>query len=177
MLVREVGERLFLFQFEDGVEKDRVLQKQPWSFNKSLMVLKEMDGLLQPKEVNMEWCPFRVQIHGLPLGLMNEKIGIVISEALGDVEEMETTEDQVAWGKHLTVKVNINTSKPLKRGKMISVEGGGRVLVMFRYERLPDFCYVCSKLDHHEHDCDEAVRLKKEGRKVKREYGAWMKAE
>ena len=27
--VREVGERLFLFQFEDSLEKDRVLQQQP----------------------------------------------------------------------------------------------------------------------------------------------------
>ena len=68
MLVREVGERLFLFQFDDCLEKNRVFQKQPWSFNKSLMVLKEMDGLLQPKDVDMEWCPFREQIHRLPLG-------------------------------------------------------------------------------------------------------------
>ena len=82
--------------------------------------------------------------------MINEKIGIVLGETLGDVEEVEFANDQVAWGKHLTVKVSINTSKPLKRGKMISVEGGGRVLAMFRYERLPDFCYVCGRLDHQE---------------------------
>ena len=37
--VHEVGERLYLFLFEDQLEKDRVFQKQPWSFNKALIVL------------------------------------------------------------------------------------------------------------------------------------------
>ena len=96
----------------------------------------------------MDWCPFRVQIHGLPLGVMNEKIGVLFGDALRDVEEVETDDAQIAWEKHLIVRVSINVMKPLKRGKMILVERNGKVLAMFRYERLPDFCYVCGRLDH-----------------------------
>ena len=81
--IREVGDRLFIFFFEDPLKKDRVIQKQLWSFNKSLLV--------------MTWCPFWVQAHGLPLSLMNEKIGTVIGEVIGDVEEVETNGDQLAW--------------------------------------------------------------------------------
>ena len=44
LIIREVGERRFLFYFENKLEKDRVFQKQPWSFNKSLIVLNEFDG-------------------------------------------------------------------------------------------------------------------------------------
>ncbi|XWS18212.1 hypothetical protein CRYUN_Cryun32bG0023500 [Craigia yunnanensis] len=40
MSITEVGNRLFIFQFEDNKEKERVLLRQPWSFNKSLLVLK-----------------------------------------------------------------------------------------------------------------------------------------
>ena len=75
--VHEVGERLFIFHFKDQTEKDRVFRKQPWSFNKALIVLQEVDGHSNIKAANMDWCLFRVQIHGLPLGLMNEKIGVV----------------------------------------------------------------------------------------------------
>ena len=112
--IREVGDRLFLFHFEDILERDRILQKQPWSFNKSLMVLKEIDGNKQLEEVNMDWCPFRVQIHGLPLGLMNEKIGTVLGDAIGDLEEVEVDDGQFAWGKYLKVRVSIKVMKPLK---------------------------------------------------------------
>ena len=145
--IREVGERLFIFQFEDEVEKDRVLQKQPWSFNKSLLVLKEINGDLRPEEVNMEWCPFTVQVHGLPLGLMTKRIGVILGEVLGDVLEVETDDDVSAWGKFLKIRVALNITKPLKRGKMLSLSGGGKVLARFKYERLSDFCYVCGRLD------------------------------
>ena len=55
---------------------------------------------------------------------------------------METNEDQSVWERCLKIRVAIDVNKPLKRGKMVSVLGGGSVLAMFRYERLPDFCYV-----------------------------------
>ena len=63
------------------------------------------------------------------------------------------------------------------RGKMLSLVEGGKVLAMFRYERLPDFCYVCGCLDHQELDCDMVIQSKKRGRKIQREYGSWLKAE
>ena len=99
------------------MEKDRVLQKQPLSFNKSLLILQEINGDVKPKEVNMDWCPFTVQVHGLPLGMMTKKIGVVLGEFLGDVEKVETNEDQNALRKFLRVRVAINITKLLKRGK------------------------------------------------------------
>ena len=73
LYIRKVGEHSFIFHFENLMDKERIIQKQPWSFNKSLLILKEFDGLSKPDEVKMEWCSFWVQIHGLPLGMMNEK--------------------------------------------------------------------------------------------------------
>ena len=109
--------------------------------------------------------------------MMNEKIGAVLGESIGDGEEVECDARMVVWGRCLKVRVSINTSKSLRRGKMLSVPRGGRVLAMFRYEHLPDFCYVCGRLDHLEQDCDAVVRLKKEGKKANREYGSWLRAE
>ena len=105
----------------DLLEKDRVIQKQPWSFDKSLLVMKVFDGHSKLEAVNLSWCSFWVQAHGLPLGLMNEKIGTVLGDAIGDVEKVETNGDQRAWGRFLKIRVSINISKPLKRGKTIAV--------------------------------------------------------
>lgn len=42
--ISAIGGNRFVFQFSDEVEKDRVLVRQPWSYNKSLLVLQEFDG-------------------------------------------------------------------------------------------------------------------------------------
>ena len=44
LTIREMGEILFVFYFGNELENDRVLKKQPWSFNKSMLVLNEFDG-------------------------------------------------------------------------------------------------------------------------------------
>ena len=49
LTIREVGDKLYIFYFKDPLEKDRVIQKQPWSFNKSLLVMKDFDGHLKSK--------------------------------------------------------------------------------------------------------------------------------
>ncbi|XWS53817.1 hypothetical protein CRYUN_Cryun10bG0032700 [Craigia yunnanensis] len=82
MVVKEVGNRIFVFQFQENKEKERVLLRQPWSFNKSLLVLQNLEENMKPEEVKIQWCPFWVQEHGLPLGLMTEKIGIVLGESI-----------------------------------------------------------------------------------------------
>ena len=156
---QRVGDRYYVFHFENAMKKDRVLLRQLWSFNKSLLVLQEFDGMASPKELNMDWCPFWIQIHGLPLGLMTEKIGIVIGESIGEVLKVDFMNDQLAWGKWMRVRVNMNITLSIKHGKMITVEGGKKVLALFRYEKFSDFCHVCGKLDHQDIDCGMSVSL------------------
>ena len=175
MSITEIGSRLFIFQFEDNEEKERVLLRQPWSFSKSLPVMEILNDQPKPEEVNWQWCPFWVQIHGLPLGLMTRKIGIVLGESIGDVKEIDIEGEQMAWGRYLRVRVVKDITKPLKRGSKLAVVGQGSVIAVFKYERLPDFCYICGCLDHQELDCDDAVRMTIADGKVKREYGLWLR--
>ena len=43
--------------------------------------------MVSPSQVRLTWsgARFWVQIHGLQLGLMNEKVGTILGEAIGDV--------------------------------------------------------------------------------------------
>ncbi|XVF32015.1 hypothetical protein REPUB_Repub17cG0045000 [Reevesia pubescens] len=79
----------------------------------------------------MDRCTFWIQIHGLPIGLMNENVGIVLGDSLGDVEEVEILEDKFAWGRYMRVRVRINIHKPLKRIAKVSFFGQDPLMVYF----------------------------------------------
>ena len=108
---------------------------------------------------------------------MNEKIGIMLGEFAREVLEVDTSEDQLAWGKWLRVRVNINVHKPLKRGKVILVGGERKVLTWFKYDKLPDYYYIYGTIDHHELDCKVVVSLQKEQKKLHREFRSWLRAD
>lgn len=54
---------------------------------------------------------------------------------------------------HLRVKVRISTSHRLKSGFFLERDDKPRIWVLFKYERLVDFCYSCSSLSHSDSTC------------------------
>ena len=42
-----IWENLFLFRFNNLKEKKRVIRNEPWGFNRTLLVLDEVDGRIQ----------------------------------------------------------------------------------------------------------------------------------
>ena len=59
----------------------------------------------------------------------------------------------------------------------MTTSNGGQALTVFKYQRLPDFCFVCGRLDHQESECDEVVKAMKLLGGVSREYGPWLRAD
>ncbi|XVF34408.1 hypothetical protein REPUB_Repub18cG0056500 [Reevesia pubescens] len=46
--IKEVGDKVYMFSFGNIHEKDHVLMMQPWSFNKALLILEEVDNMTRP---------------------------------------------------------------------------------------------------------------------------------
>ena len=105
------------------------------------------------KGLNFDRVSFWIQVHDLPLGSLNMKTashivslaGIVISGS-GDAEEFE-------GGNYMQVRVSIDITKPLSRGKKVEFNNGEKSWVSFKYERLPNLCYWCGCLTHQDRDC------------------------
>ncbi|XVE84949.1 hypothetical protein DITRI_Ditri17bG0052700 [Diplodiscus trichospermus] len=51
----------------------------------------------------MERARVLVQLHGLPIEFMTTKVGTVLGEKIGEVEEIENQLGRLAWGKWLKV--------------------------------------------------------------------------
>ena len=72
-------------------------------------------------------------------------VGIVIPGS-GDAEEFE-------GDNYMRVRVSIDITKPLSRGKKVEFNNGEESWVSFKYERLPNLCYWCGCLTHQDWDC------------------------
>ncbi|TXG60503.1 hypothetical protein EZV62_015076 [Acer yangbiense] len=83
--VESVGDNLFMFYFNNGEDRNRVLQRGPWHFGNSLIVLEKSTGA-----------------------------GNWLAEQIGEVVEIPS-ESRECWGKFMRVKVRIDIAKPLKR--------------------------------------------------------------
>ena len=109
----------------------------------------------------------------LPFMSRTKETGWTIGSSLGEVMEVDVPDSSVIWGKCLRVRVRIDVTKRLIRGKKITIERGEVRWVQFKYERLPNFCYRCGLLSHTLKDCPESSvtgRLSEVGL----QYGAWL---
>ena len=103
---------------------------------------------------------------------MFEDVGKYIGSRLGKVLEVDKRLLQAEQAKFMRIRVEIPIDKPLRRGGNITNTEGERCSIIFRYERLPTFYYICGILGHDEKHCYVSPM---EG-EVERQYGNWLKA-
>ena len=79
---------------------------------------------------------------------MNKDVGGRVANEIGELITVDVSQNGLAWGPFLRIRVNIDITKPLTRAKMMRIEGLDVGWIYFQYERLPIFCYRCGILGH-----------------------------
>lgn len=116
-----------------------------------------------------------VQIYDVPIGL-TWKAAVDIVSVVGKVDESVLEDEKFKGCNFMRVRVAVNVTKPLCRGRKIALSGGSDSWVSFRYERLPNLCYWCGKLTHMERECP--IWLKGKGVLTEKDpqFGPWLRA-
>ncbi|XP_042950312.1 uncharacterized protein LOC122282425 [Carya illinoinensis] len=171
--LQSLGTKFLIAEFEDVKDQERILRDGPWSFDKQLVLLKKFDGLLQTHQITLTKAFFWVRIHDLPLMARSQSIGFKIGASLGKVLEVDLLDGECEWGEFMRVRICIDVSKPLLRGKQVSLGGLGTYWVRFSYERLPEFCYLCGRIGHVQRDCEQAVE--RDVLNGSLPYGQWLR--
>lgn len=96
-LFRTTENGLFVVQFTNQRDKSKVMVGRPWSLDQNLVLLNEIDGDLQPSNISLTLCPFRVIIYNLPLTYRTEKHVRIIGGSMGEVHEVESS--GIRWNK------------------------------------------------------------------------------
>lgn len=93
--ISKIEEDLFLVEFGDGRDKKEVLDMCPWSYKIQLVLIQDFEAEQAPREIDLKWSPFWVQMFNLPLKSRTTETGEVIGSKLGTVLEVDVSETGV----------------------------------------------------------------------------------
>jgi hypothetical protein len=91
------------------------------------------------------------------------------------VEDVETEEDGVVWGEYLRVKIRLDLSKLLARGRVLNLNGS-TTWIAFQYERLPKFFFQCGVIRHGAAGGLSKRGNPNQGEQKKVQFGTWLRA-
>nr|GLL20147.1 uncharacterized protein LOC109173053 [Ipomoea trifida] len=154
---KELSNNTYLFQFFHELDMQRVLDNGPWSFEQNLLILAKISPEIPPLSMPLDSADFWVQLHDLPLGFFSDRAAMAIGNFIG--EFIRTDEDAFnGWRKSfLRIRVRLNIHKPLVSQMRIRRNGGDWSWINFKYERLPNFCFICGFIGHTEMYCPKPI--------------------
>ena len=173
--IQHLGDHKVLFVFDNLADVDHILKNQPWSFGKHLIVIQRYDSDTPARELRFNKATFWVQVHDIPIRYMSQKVAESLCETVGEVIRSIGVADEEG-GRFMRVRVTIDLNLPLCRGRLVSLANGDRVWVYFKYERLPNICYWCGRLDHDDKNCELWIQSKGTLSTDSRQFGAHLRA-
>lgn len=115
----DLGENKVMFLFQSKDDMERVLLLNPWSFNKYLLLLHKLVRGEAVKDIKFDRSPFLIQIHRLPTMCQIKEVGMSIDATLGEVEKVDANEKGFCLGSYLRIRVSLDVSMPLCRGRKV----------------------------------------------------------
>lgn len=99
---------------------------QPWGFDKHLVVVQRYEKDIPLSSLTFETMMFQVQ-----------------------VDDISKTKE---GGSFIRVRIKIDISLPLCKGRIVTLENGGKSWISLNFKRLPNLCYWCGRLTHGDKD-------------------------
>ena len=115
--------------------------------------------LFGTENIRFHTVKFWVQLHGLPVNRLNERTAYGVGKSLEEVSRA-TQARELIGGNFLRVRVGINVTRPLSRGRKVLLGNDCEVWVTFKYEKMPNFCYWCGMVSHDAKECSVWLSIK-----------------
>jgi len=155
-ILQAEGER-YLFQFHHKMDATKVLDDGPWLYDNFHLVAEKIAPGVVPSSVDLNHMDMWVQVHFLPFGFIQQRVGQGIDQFLGEFKAYDIW--NTAHSSYMRIKVKLDVTQPLKKEWRVRVNDGNYVPVFFKYEKLGVFCYICGLIGHTDKVCPELFEI------------------
>uniref|UniRef100_A0A2N9J5F1 RNase H type-1 domain-containing protein n=1 Tax=Fagus sylvatica TaxID=28930 RepID=A0A2N9J5F1_FAGSY len=164
-----------MIEFEDAADMERVLLGEPRSYDKYLIAFHRLSNEVAIENLPFHQVDFWIQLHNLPILSMKRKVVVAMGGYIGEVLPSPTQEEEVGNGKYMRVRVRVNITKPLCRGRKIGLGNGAEGLVhQHTFER--DLWSTVLGLEPTEERLTRKVQVTVEGSSRRANGGRWNSA-
>jgi 14-3-3 protein epsilon len=98
----------FLFQFNHRLDAAKVIDEGPWLFDNFNIVIERIVTGVVPASVDLNHLDLWLQVHHLPFGFIQPKVGQAVGRFLGELKEYDHRNTFHSSYMRLKVRININ---------------------------------------------------------------------
>lgn len=170
--IKNIGKNLYVVQFHHWKDKQRVMEGQPWHFDKHVILMADIKGNCKPSDIKLWEFPIWTRVYDLPFkGRLNVDNVMAIGNKIGRFIKMDNS-GAVGIDKSVRIRVLHDVRNPLVTCVNVKMKNGKEEAFVVKYERPPLFCFFCGRVGHGTKDCDMDDDVD-EG-EVK--FGGWLRA-
>ena len=137
--IRDVGGNILVFEFDDALDLDRVLEFEPWSYDKSLVIFQKTEDVKAALSLDYATTSFWVQLHNVPEKSLTQETREVVGNIIGTTIKVADPKDGGAGCEFLQFRVSMNIAKPLPCCYELKCEGKHIGWALLKFERLLNF--------------------------------------
>jgi HAMP domain-containing protein len=124
------------------------------------MVIERIAPGTVPASVALNSLDIWLQVHNLPFGFIQPKVGQAVGRFLGELKEYDHR--NTVHSTYMRLKVRINVTNPLQKSWKVRANEGNFVEILFKYEKLGIFCFLCGVLGHTDKDCTKLFDMEQD---------------
>lgn len=127
-----ISDNKFLFTFYSRADIDQVLECMSWSFERHVLLTKEVSPMEQPNKIVLNRATFWLRLYDLPTGAMKESIISKLGSKAGRVINIGCQRDNYLGGRYARLRIELDIIKPLTRGTQLQIRGNEPIFIQFR---------------------------------------------
>ncbi|KAL9677553.1 hypothetical protein QQ045_005786 [Rhodiola kirilowii] len=125
----------------------------PWLFDDAAIRMRRWDENVKPDETQFNKLKIWMQIHNLPIGLMQDEVAKGFAELAGRVCKKAQGDSDVTKVEFARYQVEVDVEDPLIEGCYLETRQGEHIWIEFRYEKKPSVCNKCGVITHRDDVC------------------------